>query len=62
MTPAAYYRRFIVNHPAYKQDSVVSAEITYDLAKEMDEVERGDKRVPEFLPASYLGSKEVKLC
>lgn len=56
VTPAAYYRRFITSHPAYKGDSVVSEEICYDLAKEVDELERGVRRAPDFLPASYRGT------
>lgn len=56
VTPAAYYRRFITSHPAYKGDSVVSPEICYDLAKEVDELERGVRRAPDFLPASYRGT------
>lgn len=38
VTPATWIRDFITRHPAYKQDSVVSDEITYDLAKAVDEM------------------------
>jgi len=38
VTPAAWLRKFIVNHPAYKHDSVVSDEINYDLVRAVDEV------------------------
>lgn len=38
MTPASWYRTFIRSHPAYKHDSVVSAEICYDLARAVDEM------------------------
>jgi glutamate--cysteine ligase catalytic subunit len=38
MTPANWYRQFIRNHPAYKQDSVVNSEICYDLARAVDEM------------------------
>lgn len=31
MTPAAWMRKFIMNHPEYKQDSVVTDRINYDL-------------------------------
>lgn len=41
MTPAAWIRQFIVQHPAYKQDSVVSEEINYDLVKAIDEMSVG---------------------
>lgn len=37
-TPARFYRDYIRSHPAYKSDSVVSAEIAYDLAKEVDQM------------------------
>jgi len=35
-TPAAWIRNFIVKHPAYKNDSVVSDEINHDLMKALD--------------------------
>jgi len=38
VTPASWIRNFIVSHPAYKNDSVVSDEINYDLAKAIDEM------------------------
>lgn len=38
VTPASWIRNFIVTHPAYKHDSVVSDEINYDLAKAIDEM------------------------
>jgi glutamate--cysteine ligase catalytic subunit len=31
-------REYITSHPKYAKDSVVSEEITYDLAKAVDEV------------------------
>ncbi|KAL7415490.1 glutamate-cysteine ligase catalytic subunit [Mrakia frigida] len=60
MTPAAYYRRFIRAHPSYKFDSVVGAEICYDLAREVDDLERGVKQAPELLGHDYVGSKAWK--
>ncbi|RXK35782.1 glutamate-cysteine ligase catalytic subunit [Tremella mesenterica] len=38
VTPAAWIRNFIISHPAYKKDSIVSQEINYDLAKAVDEM------------------------
>ena len=38
MTPAAWMRRFVRSHPAYRQDSIVSAPITLDLVKEWDRI------------------------
>lgn len=34
-TAATWIREFVQKHPAYKQDSVVSQEIAYDLVMEM---------------------------
>ncbi|KAJ1301805.1 hypothetical protein OPQ81_009033 [Rhizoctonia solani] len=56
-TPATWIRNFIRSHPAYKHDSVVSREVNYDLVKAIDEIERGDRHVPELLPSGYIGSK-----
>jgi glutamate--cysteine ligase catalytic subunit len=38
VTPASWIRNFILSHPAYNNDSVVSDEINYDLAKAIDEM------------------------
>ncbi|EAW09928.1 glutamate--cysteine ligase [Aspergillus clavatus NRRL 1] len=37
-TGARWIREFVASHPAYKQDSVVSEEICYDLVKAVDEM------------------------
>ncbi|KAJ5651833.1 hypothetical protein N7507_009259 [Penicillium longicatenatum] len=37
-TGARWIREFVAKHPSYKQDSVVSEEITYDLIKAVEEV------------------------
>ncbi|WVR06617.1 hypothetical protein IAU60_003649 [Kwoniella sp. DSM 27419] len=56
VTPATWMRNFITAHPAYKQDSVVNDEITYDLVKAVDEIERGVRPAPELLGRDYVGS------
>lgn len=38
MTTAAWLRNFVTTHPAYKQDSVVSEEIAYDLVTACQEI------------------------
>ncbi|KAJ7072365.1 glutamate-cysteine ligase catalytic subunit [Mycena amicta] len=38
VTPATWIRNFVRSHPAYKHDSVVSAEINYDLIVAIDEM------------------------
>jgi len=58
VTPAAWIRNFILKHPAYKHDSVVSEEINYDLAKAIDEIERGVRPAPELTGPDYEGSGE----
>lgn len=58
LTPATWMRNFVRSHPAYKHDSVVSAEINYDLIVAVDEIERGVRKAEDLLPADYTGSKE----
>ncbi|KAJ7703240.1 glutamate-cysteine ligase catalytic subunit [Mycena rosella] len=58
LTPATWMRNFVRSHPAYKHDSVVSAEINYDLIVAIDEIERGVRKADDLLPADYTGSKE----
>ncbi|KAF8629424.1 hypothetical protein AX15_003473 [Amanita polypyramis BW_CC] len=55
-TPATWIRNFVRSHPDYKFDSVVSQEITYDLLKAVDDIERGVRRDPNLLPKDYTGS------
>ncbi len=47
MTTASWTRKFVSSHPDYKQDSVVSEKITYDLYKEMKMISNGEKPCPE---------------
>ncbi|KAJ7132792.1 glutamate-cysteine ligase catalytic subunit [Mycena crocata] len=58
LTPATWMRNFVRSHPAYKHDSVVSAEINYDLIVAIDEIERGVRKADDLLPTDYTGSKE----
>jgi glutamate--cysteine ligase catalytic subunit len=37
-TGARWIREFVASHPSYKQDSVVSSEICYDLVKAVEEM------------------------
>lgn len=37
-TNARWIREFVAKHPDYKQDSVVSAKISYDLVKAVEEI------------------------
>ncbi|TCD70319.1 hypothetical protein EIP91_003948 [Steccherinum ochraceum] len=53
-TPATWMRNFVRSHPAYKFDSVVSQEINYDLMVAIDEIERGERQAPEFIPPHHV--------
>ncbi|KAJ3503538.1 hypothetical protein NLJ89_g8386 [Agrocybe chaxingu] len=55
LTPATWIRNFVRSHPDYRQDSVVSQTINYDLLQAVDEIERGVRKAPDLLPADYTG-------
>ncbi|KAH9892776.1 glutamate-cysteine ligase catalytic subunit [Cubamyces lactineus] len=57
-TAASWIRNFVRSHPAYKFDSVVSQEINYDLMVAVDEIERGVRKAPDFLPEHCARSKQ----
>lgn len=38
LTGASWMRRFVMNHPAYKHDSVVSDTIAYDMLLQLTKV------------------------
>lgn len=38
LTPASWMRRFVLHHPEYHRDSLVSPQITYDLVTELDRI------------------------
>merc|ERR1719473_108504 len=49
MTTATWMRHFVTTHPDYKHDSIVTAEIAYDLMKECHEISVGLKACPHLL-------------
>ncbi|KAG0067174.1 hypothetical protein BGZ92_005175, partial [Podila epicladia] len=49
MTAASWMRQFVQNHPEYKQDSVVSEKINYDMVKMIEKINNGEVIVPELL-------------
>lgn len=55
MTNAAWMRYTVINHPAYKHDSVVSDEIAYDLLWKMTKISRGEETCSAVLP--HMSSK-----
>ncbi|CAH1772328.1 unnamed protein product [Owenia fusiformis] len=48
-TTAKWMRDFVTSHPDYKQDSIVSEKINYDLIKLADQITRGEKECPELI-------------
>jgi glutamate--cysteine ligase catalytic subunit len=49
MTDAAWIRKFVLNHPKYKQDSYVDEEINYDLLWRIYLISTGQIKCPELL-------------
>ncbi len=47
-TYAAWLRNYVNNHPDYKDDSNVSEEIGYDIAKITTEVTKGNLSTKKF--------------
>ncbi|XP_071506165.1 glutamate--cysteine ligase catalytic subunit-like [Diadema antillarum] len=48
-TTARWIRDFVLSHPDYKQDSVVSELINYDLIREFDLISRGEMEAPDLV-------------
>ena len=49
MTTASWIRKFVTEHPDYKQDSVVSESIAYDLMIACKQIGEGERPCPELL-------------
>lgn len=60
-TTATFLREFVYSHPAYKQDSVVSQEINFDMVKTIDEIERGVRKAEDLLGTQYRQTTELDL-
>ena len=67
VTPATWMRNFVRAHPDYKNDSVISNSIGYDLTVACKEIGEGIRHVPELLgdvriaPVIPEGAYDVKL-
>lgn len=57
-------RRFVALHPDYKQDSIVSETICYDLMNTFDRITRGELGAPELFgkPTSKTSDVLTKKC
>lgn len=49
ITPATWMRRFILSHPDYQRDSVISPSIAHDLMMACSEIGNGTRSCPELL-------------
>ncbi len=49
ITPATWMRNYVREHPAYKQDSIISPEIAHDLLKACSDIGSGNLQCPEIL-------------
>jgi len=67
LTPATWMRKFVAKHPAYKNDSVISEEIAYDLMVACKQIGEGTRHEPELLGDLHFdqitkeGAYDVKL-
>lgn len=50
ITPATWMRSFVTSHPEYKNDSVVTHSINYDLLEACNQLATGKLEIPEMLP------------
>ncbi|KAG5831185.1 hypothetical protein ANANG_G00301140 [Anguilla anguilla] len=48
MTMARWMREYVAQHPEYKQDSVITDKINYDLLVRCDRIAKGELRCPEL--------------
>ncbi|NXL93759.1 GSH1 ligase, partial [Alectura lathami] len=53
MTVARWMREFIAQHPAYKQDSVITDEMNYSLIWKCNQIAHGQAECPELLGAGF---------
>ena len=49
ITPATWMRQFVMNHPGYKNDSIITHEIAYDLMQTITNIGEGVTPCPEIL-------------
>ncbi|CAH3196957.1 unnamed protein product [Porites evermanni] len=64
LTTAQWIRKFVEVHPEYKQDSVVSESICYDLMNTFDRISRGELGAPQLFgkPTSKTSDVLLKKC
>jgi len=58
-TGAKFIRDFVLNHPAYQKDSIVSKEIAYDLICMIEKLENEEDSDRESLRIKLLGESYI---
>lgn len=48
-TTAKWMREFVASHPQYKEDSVITDKINYDLMVKCDRIAKGEEQCPELI-------------
>uniref|UniRef100_A0A673B243 Glutamate--cysteine ligase n=1 Tax=Sphaeramia orbicularis TaxID=375764 RepID=A0A673B243_9TELE len=61
MTMAKWMREFVAKHPQYKQDSVITDKINYDLFRKCDRIARGEEQCPENASSACEERPNVRL-
>ena len=61
MTLAQWIRDFVRNHPEYKNDSVVSDSVAYDLLVRCDKIEKGEVKCHQLFGMPKHKSEYVNL-
>merc|ERR1712170_200035 len=56
LTTAAWMRRFVMQHPEYQHDSVVTHRINYDLVRMCSDISEGRCEAPDLIPPRSVRS------
>lgn len=64
LTTAQWIRRYVELHPDYKEDSVVSESVCYDLMNTLQRISQGELGAPELFgkPTSKTSDVLLKKC
>ncbi|KAL1450267.1 hypothetical protein WDU94_002704 [Cyamophila willieti] len=60
LTTASWIRNFVTSHPSYKQDSVVTEDITYDLLLKSHHIQTGRTSCPALLGKCLIQKSKTR--
>ncbi|XP_043919687.1 glutamate--cysteine ligase catalytic subunit [Protopterus annectens] len=60
MTMARWMREYVAQHPDYKQDSVITEKINYDLLTKCDQISKGFCKCPELIGEPVTSKTSAK--